>query len=414
MSANPPFAKERALESTEHQHCDTNRNDDDNNISISRTSTVLTTIDPVWTRRTTSNIIIESDDDDEEISPLKKQNVVQPGQQQRVMDSATTWETWTAGLHPRTWTIQTFFKALLLLLLVTAIILVFAVFRIQDHMKEILGYIDDHKQIGAVLFVSFYTVACWLFLPGSLFTIGAGFLLKPFPFALGIVILGDVLGTIGTFLLGRYIFYDWVKASLSKHPKFGALDQVIKDDGWKIVVMIRLTPIPFNLITYFFSITSIHLWTMVWATVVGVFPGSCLGIWVGSLLKDLSGVENPDLETKNLVILAMNGVFIACSILILSIFGKQALRRALVKLDRHQKALDGSLEGVVIEVQNEDEDEEEEQEATREDLDDDITERDMLLVQPVAATPEESGFTRSEKLTFVAIALIAVANVCKN
>jgi uncharacterized membrane protein YdjX (TVP38/TMEM64 family) len=93
------------------------------------------------------------------------------------------------------------------------------------------SYIDDHKQVGAVLFVTFYTVACWLFLPGSLFTIGAGFLFKPFPFALGIVILGDILGTIGSFLLGRYIFYSWVKQTMSKHPKFGALDQVIKDDG---------------------------------------------------------------------------------------------------------------------------------------------------------------------------------------
>lgn len=157
--------------------------------------------------------------------------------------------------------------------------------------------------------------------------------------------------------------------------------------------MIRLTPIPFNLITYFFSITSIHLWTMLWATAVGVFPGSCLGIWVGSLLKDLSGVDNPELETKNLVILAMNGVFIVCCILTLSIFGKQALRRALSKLDRHQAALDGTLDGVVVPGQ---EDEQEERE-----------EQDTLL-----PSPEETGFTRTEKITFGVIALVALTNIC--
>lgn len=93
------------------------------------------------------------------------------------------------------------------------------------------SYIDDHRSIGAVLFIVFYTIACWLFLPGSLFTIGAGFLFKPMPFALAIVLIGDILGAIGSFLFGRYIFYDWVKGMMSKHPKFTALDEVIKDDG---------------------------------------------------------------------------------------------------------------------------------------------------------------------------------------
>ncbi|KAG0026584.1 hypothetical protein BGZ81_006244 [Podila clonocystis] len=183
---------------------------------------------------------------------------------------------------------------------------------------------------------------------------------------------------------------------MSKYPKFGALDQVIKDDGWKIVVMIRLTPIPFNLITYFFSITSIHLWTMIWATAMGVFPGSCLGIWVGSLLKDLSGVDNPELETKNLVILAMNGVFIVCCILTLSIFGKEALRKALSKLDRHQAALDGTLDGVTV-VSGEEEHEQ-----------DETTEQDTMLPPSI----EETGFTHAEKVTFGIIAFVALANIC--
>jgi len=92
-------------------------------------------------------------------------------------------------------------------------------------------YIDDHKRVGAVLFILSYTAACTLFLPGSLFTVGAGFLFKPFPLALLVVLLGDVFASVGSFIFGRYIFYDWVKNMMSKHPKFNALDQVIKDDG---------------------------------------------------------------------------------------------------------------------------------------------------------------------------------------
>ncbi|GJJ72790.1 hypothetical protein EMPS_05148 [Entomortierella parvispora] len=379
-----------------------------------------------------------------------------------------TWIEWTHknGLHPRTWTRQTYIKAGLLATLLTLIILSFTVFRVQDHIKDILRYIDQHKRIGAVLFVVSYTVACTLFLPGSLFTIGAGFLFKPFPLALLIVLLGDVFAAVGSFIFGRYVFYDWVKGMMSKHPKFGALDQVIKDDGWKIVVMLRLTPIPFNLITYFFSITSIRLWTVVWATCVGVLPGSCIGIWIGSLLKGLSGIDNPELETKNVVILVMNGIFIVCCILTLSLFGKRSLRKAMKRLDQHQALTSMHEVEVVIEgvatVVREIEDRVSippsfrstmiEQLAEEEETDQDFYYRGDIESAQQRLLPEETqgeeggsssstiaglegthqgihhpgrkprghgstaaastGFTKGEKWTFVIIAVVGVLNVC--
>ncbi|KAG9066510.1 hypothetical protein KI688_001738 [Linnemannia hyalina] len=350
------------------------------------------------------------------------------------------WGEWcmSNGLHPSTWTGQSYIKAALLTTLVTLVVLAFTVFRVQDHIKDILRYIDERRNIGAVLFIVFYTTACWLFLPGSLFTIGAGFLFKPMPFALAIVLVGDILGAIGSFLFGRYIFYDWVMGMMSKHPKFTALDEVINDDGWKIVVLLRLTPIPFNLITYFFSITSISLTTLTWATAVGVFPGSCLGIWIGSLLKGLSGIDNPELEKKNMVILAMNGVFIVCSILTLSMFGKRSLRKALEKLDHHQRFLQQDQD----ETYNDNEEEEHSPfhhpraidriaEGTLERAEVEDDEETTAVISPRSSTsqtvsaasstqvskriPEslqDTGFTRAEKLTFVGIVIVAILNVC--
>ncbi|KAF9131330.1 hypothetical protein BGW39_001941 [Mortierella sp. 14UC] len=382
-------------------------------------------------------------------------------------DQPTTWREWAEvnGLHPRTWSRQTYIKAALLATLLTLIILSFTVFRIQDHIKDILRYIDGHKRIGALLFVLSYTVACTLFLPGSLFTVGAGFLFKPFPLALLIVLLGDVFAAVGSFIFGRYVFYDWVKGMVSKHPKFNALDQVIQDDGWKIVVMLRLTPLPFSLITYFFSITSIRLWTVVWATCIGVFPGSCIGIWIGSLLKGLSGIDNPELERKNVVILAMNGVFIACCILALSLFGKRSLRKALKRLDQHQaltslQEVEVVIEGVATVIRELEDNasippslrstmidqlaaEEGDQDyfyrtdleaAHQRLLSDEQTEeggsstatsntpvnnraKDHHHHKPTPGVPARpalasSGFTRGEKMTFVVIAVVAILNVC--
>ncbi|KAF9102613.1 hypothetical protein BGX27_010928 [Mortierella sp. AM989] len=325
---------------------------------------------------------------------------------------AMTWVEWTVknGIHPSTWTKHTYLRAFLLTLLLTTTILAFTVLRVQDHIKEILHYIDDHRSMGAALFVTFYTIACWLFLPGSLFTIGAGFLFKPLPFALAIVILGDFFGAMGSFLFGRYLFHDWVKGMMSKHPKFNALDEVIKDDGWKIVVMLRLTPIPFNLITYFFSITSISLYTLLWATVVGVFPGSCLGIWIGSMLQGLSGIDNPELEPKNVVILIMNGAFIVCSILTLSIFGKRSLRKAFSKLDHHQDLL--SKRSAEDQSLEEEEGGHEQRITPEGDLEASVGGTTGMDHSPKGAESSTStGFTRGEKWMFFGIAVVAILNV---
>ena len=103
-----------------------------------------------------------------------------------------------------------------------------------------------------------------------------------------IIISCDILAALGTFLFGKYIFSDWVIAQIEKRPMFKALNAVITEEGilnyfnrdflkrymqlnfiylysityilgWKIVVMLRLTPLPFSLISYFFSVSSINV-----------------------------------------------------------------------------------------------------------------------------------------------------------
>ncbi|CAJ0762506.1 19845_t:CDS:10, partial [Entrophospora sp. SA101] len=167
----------------------------------------------------------------------------------------------------------------------------------------------------------------------SLISISAGFLFKPSILAGLVIIIGDVLAALGTFLFGKYIFSDWVVTQVEKRPMFKALNAVIAEEGWKIVVMLRLTPLPFNLISYFFSVSSINLLTFLWATVIGVIPGTFNAVWIGSLVKSLSGIDKPNLEKKDIVIITMNFIIAACCVIALSILGKRSLRKAMVKLE---------------------------------------------------------------------------------
>nr|CAG8445924.1 9623_t:CDS:2 [Entrophospora candida]CAG8451527.1 998_t:CDS:2 [Entrophospora candida] len=220
-------------------------------------------------------------------------------------------------------------KGLILVAFISSFIVLSLVFRIQDHIKDYLKYVEIHKKYGILLYLTIYIICVWFFLPG----ISAGFLFKPSILAGLVIIIGDVLAALGTFLFGKYIFSDWVVTQVEKRPMFKALNAVIAEEGWKIVVMLRLTPLPFNLISYFFSVSSINLLTFLWATVIGVIPGTFNAVWIGSLVKSLSGIDKPNLEKKDIVIITMNFIIAACCVIALSILGKRSLRKAMVKLE---------------------------------------------------------------------------------
>ena len=51
------------------------------------------------------------------------------------------------------------------------------------------------------------------------------------------------------FLLGRYLLRDLVASYLeARVPRFRAMDAGIEEDGWKLVLLLRLSPVlPHNL-----------------------------------------------------------------------------------------------------------------------------------------------------------------------
>jgi hypothetical protein len=70
-----------------------------------------------------------------------------------------------------------------------------------------------------------------LFIPGSILTLGAGFVFaNAFGLGLGIVVgtlsvfIGASAGSIVAFLVGRYLLRDWVKGLSKKYAIFEALD----------------------------------------------------------------------------------------------------------------------------------------------------------------------------------------------
>jgi len=100
---------------------------------------------------------------------------------------------------------------------------------------------------GPVAFVFAYILATVLFLPGLPLTLAAGALFGPV-LGTAVVSAGSTLGAAATFLIGRYLARDRVRAMVEKYERARAIDAAIETGGVRVVAMLRLSPaVPFNL-----------------------------------------------------------------------------------------------------------------------------------------------------------------------
>ncbi len=136
---------------------------------------------------------------------------------------------------------------------------------------------------GAFVFIAVYALAAVLFLPGAIFTIAAG-LVYGIAGGTAVALSGATLGASLAFLTGRYLLRKRIESFSGKNKTFGAIDAAIGKQGWKIVGLLRLSPlIPFNVSNYFYGVTSIGFLPYVLASLVGMLPGTLLYAYLGAI-----------------------------------------------------------------------------------------------------------------------------------
>ena len=154
---------------------------------------------------------------------------------------------------------------------------------VGDAVKNFTDWVRDLGLAGAFIFIGVYALAALLFLPGALFTIGAG-LVYGIAGGTAVAIVGATLGAGLAFLAGRYLFRDRIKKIAGKNKRFEAIDDAVGVQGWKIVGLLRLSPlIPFNVSNYLYGITAIDFWPYLLASFVGMFPGTLLYAYLGAI-----------------------------------------------------------------------------------------------------------------------------------
>lgn len=161
---------------------------------------------------------------------------------------------------------------------------------VRDWLVQGLDWTESLGVWGPVFVVLFYIAACVFFLPGSILTLGAGFI---FGVVIGTITvsIGSTLGAAAAFLVGRTIARDWIAAKIADSKKFTAIDDAVGKEGFKMVLLTRLSPIfPFNMLNYAYGLTGVSFWSYLLASWIGMLPGTVMYVYLGAGLKSLAEV----------------------------------------------------------------------------------------------------------------------------
>jgi uncharacterized membrane protein YdjX (TVP38/TMEM64 family) len=147
------------------------------------------------------------------------------------------------------------------------------------------------------------------------------------------VSIGATLGATAAFLVGRYLARDAIARKIEKHQSFATIDGAVADEGWKIVLLTRLSPVfPFVLLNYAFGLTRVRLSHYVLASWLGMIPGTVLYVYLGSLVNVGSGHRQR--TTGEWV---LYGVGLLATVIV-TVFVTRVARRALAKKIGSNKA----------------------------------------------------------------------------
>lgn len=130
------------------------------------------------------------------------------------------------------------------------------------------------------------------------------------------ITLGTNLGAAVNFLISRHLARNAVNRWLGHHEKFRLIDAAIGREGWKIIALLRLCPMPFGLANYAYGLTAVGFWPYMLATFVAIIPANCLFVWIGTGMHDLAAISDPN-RTKSPAEIAVFVIGILAAFLVL-------------------------------------------------------------------------------------------------
>jgi uncharacterized membrane protein YdjX (TVP38/TMEM64 family) len=171
-----------------------------------------------------------------------------------------------------------------------------------------------------LVFCAAYVVGTLFMLPAWIFPIAAGAAFGLF-WGTAVSVVSAAIASQAAFLLTRYVVRGRVERAAKKSETFAAVDKAVKKEPFKVVALLRLSPVlPSGLKSYFLGLTCVRPMPYALASSLGMLPGVALKAWVGSAGRDVLADGGP---TKWAVL----GLGLAATIGLTWVISRMARRR---------------------------------------------------------------------------------------
>ena len=182
-------------------------------------------------------------------------------------------------------------KILLVIALVLLTVAAGRIFPLTDWLRAFTHWVQGAGWLGIGAFAMLYVLITVLGLPALPLTLAAGVVYGPLGGTL-LVSPASVLGASLAFLLGRTLLRGWVRTKIEGNAKFQALDQAVGSEGWRLVALLRLSPVfPFSLLNYGLGATGIGFGSYVLASWLAMLPGTFLYVSAGAAAGAAAGLS---------------------------------------------------------------------------------------------------------------------------
>ena len=154
-------------------------------------------------------------------------------------------------------------------------------------LQQFAGWVDGLGWWGPLIYMAGYIGATVAFVPGSVLTLFAGAIFGLVNGTLYVFIAATIGATLA-FLVARYVAREAIENRIQDNQRFAALDRAVEREGFKIVLLLRLSPIfPFNLLNYALGLTGVRFTDYMFAS-IGMLPGTVLYIYSGKVAGDVA------------------------------------------------------------------------------------------------------------------------------
>jgi uncharacterized membrane protein YdjX (TVP38/TMEM64 family) len=180
---------------------------------------------------------------------------------------------------------------------------------------------------GPIIFCLIFLFITGVQLPESFLAVTAGVI-----FGLGeglaILIFINIVGAIFWFWIARKFLRNWVHRVLGRHPKLEVIEKATANEGFKLMVLLRLGPFSYGALNFILGASDVRFWPYCLA-LIGMIPGNFATVYFGSIAKHVAKkAADADNNDPHFILLIVGFAMTVLVVSIIAHIAHKALKKA--------------------------------------------------------------------------------------